>query len=149
MGLGIEKAKKKKKNRNSPLVWLNRNKIKCEKSINPQVVLWTAEDTHYLLDRLELLLAPPWLDDVGVLAEAPPSDEIRPSRPNLPSLLSGASFRFSKKQTNEFSKISTMRLFKLLELVGGAFSVDGKPSTIDRSTWSCREPPSELGPKLP
>ena len=69
-----------------------------------------------------------------MLAEAPPSDEIRPSRPNLPSLLSGASFRFSKKQTNEFSKISTMRLFKLLELVGGAFSVDGKPSTIDRST---------------
>lgn len=53
-----------------------------------------AEGTHYLRERLLLLLAPPWLDEVGVLAEAPPSDEMRPSRPNFASLLSG-SFRFS------------------------------------------------------
>lgn len=55
-----------------------------------------AEDTHYLRERLLLPLAPPpWLDEVGVLAEAPPRDDPRPSRPILMSLLSGASFRFS------------------------------------------------------
>ena len=42
MGLGIEKAKKKKKkNRNTRLVRLNRDRNM--KSINAQVVLWTAE----------------------------------------------------------------------------------------------------------
>ena len=52
-----------------------------------------AEDTHYLArDRLLL----PWLEEVGVLAEAeaPPSEDPRPSD-IFPSLLSGASFRFS------------------------------------------------------
>ncbi len=92
-----ETQNKKKKRKKEFTVSMIESRDNFRKSINPQVVsLWTAEDTHYLLERLELLLAPPWLDDVGVLAEAPPSDEIRPSRPNFPSLLSGASFRFSR-----------------------------------------------------
>ena len=66
-----------------------------------------AEGTHYLRERLLLLLAPPWLDEVGVLAEAPPSDDMRPSSPNLASLLSG-SFRFSTQHKNT-SKIIQLK----------------------------------------
>lgn len=64
-----------------------------------------AEDTHYLRERLLPLLAPPWLEEVGVFAEVPPSDDPRPSRPNLPSLLSGASFRFSIRLKETFYNI--------------------------------------------
>lgn len=60
-----------------------------------------AKDTHYLRDRLLFPPPPPpWLEEVGVLAEAPPKEDPRPSpKPASPaisllSLLSGASFRF-------------------------------------------------------
>jgi hypothetical protein len=69
-----------------------------------------AEDTHYLArDRLLL----PWLEEVGVLAEAeaPPNEDPRPSD-IFPSLLSGASFRFSaiRSATKTKTKKRTMSI---------------------------------------
>ena len=78
-----------------------------------ECVLQNGRGFHAYLAR-ERLLAPLALcdDDVGVLADADataPSDEPRPSPIFPPSLLSGASFRFSAKPNERAVSSRTRR----------------------------------------